>query len=133
MGRAKHRTSRKMQPKRTPRETSPAHGPTKGPPEPVRVRLLGGFSVSVGSQTIEKGVWRLRKAAGLVKLLALSSGHRSTASRCLMFCGRSWVVGRLPTTCVRPFTRRAGPLNPTGLLAPATWVLRTGHSRCARG
>ena len=50
-----------------------------------------------------------------------------------MFCGRSWVVGRLPTTCVRPFTRRAGPLNPTGLLAPATWVLRTGYSRCARG
>jgi predicted ATPase/DNA-binding SARP family transcriptional activator/DNA-binding CsgD family transcriptional regulator len=66
----------KMQPKRTPQETSPARGPTKGPPEPARVRLLGGFSVSVGSHAIEKGAWRLRKAASLVKLLALSSGHR---------------------------------------------------------
>jgi len=42
----------------------------------VRIRLLGGFSVSVGSRTIEGSAWRLRKAASLVKLLALSSGHR---------------------------------------------------------
>jgi predicted ATPase/DNA-binding SARP family transcriptional activator/DNA-binding CsgD family transcriptional regulator len=44
--------------------------------ETVRVRLLGGFRVSVGSRTIEKGAWRLRKAAALVKLLALAPGHR---------------------------------------------------------
>jgi predicted ATPase/DNA-binding SARP family transcriptional activator/DNA-binding CsgD family transcriptional regulator len=44
--------------------------------EAVRIRLLGGFSVSVGSRTIQKGVWRLRKAAALVKLLALAPGHR---------------------------------------------------------
>jgi predicted ATPase/DNA-binding SARP family transcriptional activator/DNA-binding CsgD family transcriptional regulator len=42
----------------------------------VRIRLLGGFSVSVGSRTIEEGGWRLRKAANLVKMLALSQGHR---------------------------------------------------------
>jgi predicted ATPase/DNA-binding SARP family transcriptional activator/DNA-binding CsgD family transcriptional regulator/Flp pilus assembly protein TadD len=42
----------------------------------VRIRLLGGFSVSVGSRTIEGSAWRLRKSASLVKLLALSSGHR---------------------------------------------------------
>jgi DNA-binding SARP family transcriptional activator len=42
----------------------------------VRIRLLGGFGVSVGSRSLEGSVWRLRKAAHLVKLLALSSGHR---------------------------------------------------------
>src|SRR5215212_2462326 len=44
--------------------------------EAVRIRMLGGFSVSVGAKTIEEGEWRLRKAAGLVKLLALEPGHR---------------------------------------------------------
>src|SRR5215212_2532500 len=47
-----------------------------GVSEVVRVRVLGGFSVSVGARTIEEGEWRLRKAAGLVKLLALEPGHR---------------------------------------------------------
>jgi hypothetical protein len=45
-------------------------------PEGVRVWLLGGFRVSVGSRTIEEDAWRLRKPAALVKLLALASGHR---------------------------------------------------------
>jgi hypothetical protein len=44
--------------------------------EAVRVWLLGGFRVSIGSRTIEKGAWRLRKAASLVKLLALAPSHR---------------------------------------------------------
>jgi len=42
----------------------------------VRAWLLGGFWVSVGSQTIEQDQWRLRKAASLVKLLAIAPGHR---------------------------------------------------------
>jgi len=45
-------------------------------PEPVRVWLLGGFKVSVGSRAVESGSWRLRKAETLVKLLALARGHR---------------------------------------------------------
>src|SRR5919112_588690 len=45
-------------------------------PKAVRVWLLGGFRVSVGSQTIEQDRWRLRKAASLVKLLAIAPGHR---------------------------------------------------------
>jgi predicted ATPase/DNA-binding SARP family transcriptional activator/DNA-binding CsgD family transcriptional regulator len=44
--------------------------------ETVRVWLLGGFRVSVGSRTISQDAWRLRKAAALVKLLALAPGHR---------------------------------------------------------
>jgi predicted ATPase/DNA-binding SARP family transcriptional activator/DNA-binding CsgD family transcriptional regulator len=44
-------------------------------PEAVRIRLLGGFQVSVGARAIEQDQWRLRKAASLVKLLALSPGY----------------------------------------------------------
>ena len=44
--------------------------------EAVRVRLLGGFRVSVGSRTIGEDRWRRRKAAALVKLLALNPSHR---------------------------------------------------------
>ena len=40
--------------------------------KPEAVRMLGGFSVSVGSRILEESCWRLKKAAGLVKLLALS-------------------------------------------------------------
>jgi predicted ATPase/DNA-binding SARP family transcriptional activator len=49
--------------------------PTTERPEAVRVRLLGGFRVSVGSRTIEQNQWRLRKAAALVKVLALAPAH----------------------------------------------------------
>ena len=51
-------------------------GTSSEPPKAVRVRLLGGFSVSVGLKAIEDKEWRLRKAAGLIKLLALEPGHR---------------------------------------------------------
>ena len=45
-------------------------------PEAVRVWLLGGFRVSVGSRTVDEGAWRQRRAASLLKLLALAPGHR---------------------------------------------------------
>ena len=41
----------------------------------VRIWLLGDFRVSVGSRAIQKDEWRLRKAASLVKLLALAPAH----------------------------------------------------------
>jgi DNA-binding SARP family transcriptional activator len=51
--------------------------PLVGRPEAaLRVWLLGGFRVSVGFHTIEEGDWHLRKAASLVKLLAVTPGHR---------------------------------------------------------
>src|ERR687889_774437 len=65
-----------MQPRRSAQQTSRTQRPPNGAPEPVRIRLLGSFSVSVGSRILEEGAWRLRKAANLVKLLALSPGHR---------------------------------------------------------
>ena len=47
-----------------------------GEPEDMRVWLLGGFKVTVGSRTIGEEEWRLKKAGSLVKLLALAEGHR---------------------------------------------------------
>lgn len=58
------------------------HGSVGGETEAVRIWLLGSFrvstgsSLSTGSSPIEKGAWRLRKAASLVKLLALAPGRR---------------------------------------------------------
>ncbi len=46
-----------------------------GKPETVRIWLLGGFRVSVGSRIVEGSRWRLKKAVSLVKLLALTRGH----------------------------------------------------------
>jgi DNA-binding SARP family transcriptional activator len=44
--------------------------------EVVRISLLGGFRVSVGSRSIGEVDWRLKKAASLIKLLALAPDHR---------------------------------------------------------
>jgi DNA-binding SARP family transcriptional activator len=44
--------------------------------EVTRVWLLGGFRVSVGERKVDESAWRLRKAASLVKVLALSASHR---------------------------------------------------------
>jgi predicted ATPase/DNA-binding SARP family transcriptional activator/DNA-binding CsgD family transcriptional regulator len=47
-----------------------------GASETLRIWLLGGFRVSVGSQSIGGKEWHLRKAQSLLKVLALSPGHR---------------------------------------------------------
>ncbi|MDQ4042275.1 MAG: NB-ARC domain-containing protein, partial [Actinomycetota bacterium] len=45
-------------------------------PEAMRIWLLGGFRVSVGSRSIGEDKWRLKKAGSLIKLLALAPRHR---------------------------------------------------------
>src|SRR5215207_1214142 len=47
-----------------------------GVTESLRVKLLGGFVVSVEARAIEGRQWRLRKAASLLKVLALAPRHR---------------------------------------------------------
>ena len=42
----------------------------------VTVGLLGGFTAAVDGVDVPPGVWRLKKARELVKLLALAPGHR---------------------------------------------------------
>jgi predicted ATPase/DNA-binding SARP family transcriptional activator/DNA-binding CsgD family transcriptional regulator/Flp pilus assembly protein TadD len=69
------RGRKRMGPSGSKRVRSP-EAPTNKKPKAVRVWLLGGFRISVGSRTIEGNEWRLRKAAALVKLLALVPGHR---------------------------------------------------------
>ena len=51
-------------------------GPSKRGVEPVRLNLPDSFRVSIGSRTIGEEQWRLGKAAGLIKLLALAPSHR---------------------------------------------------------
>jgi len=42
----------------------------------LRIDLLGGFRVSVGDAAVGVDAWRRRKPAALVKILALTPGHR---------------------------------------------------------
>src|SRR5688500_17267765 len=65
-----------MRPPARSERVARSEAPTGEKPEAVRVWLLGGFRVSVGSRTINEDAWRLRKAAALVKLLALAPGRR---------------------------------------------------------
>src|SRR5215218_2453343 len=51
-------------------------GSAGGETEAVRIRMLGSFRVSVGDRILPEEAWRLRKAASLVKLLALAPEHR---------------------------------------------------------
>ena len=51
--------------------------------EAVRVWQLGGFQVAVGSRTLGAKQWRLRKAADLVKVLALAPKHRLPRERAM--------------------------------------------------
>jgi predicted ATPase/DNA-binding SARP family transcriptional activator/DNA-binding CsgD family transcriptional regulator/Tfp pilus assembly protein PilF len=59
----------------------PSHD--RGTPEVVRIGLLGGFRVWVGSRAIGQDAWRLRKAASLIKLLALAPSHRLHRERAM--------------------------------------------------
>ena len=52
-----------------------------GMPEAICVWLLGGFRFSVGSSTFEGNRWRLKKAAGLGKLLALAPYYKMHRGR----------------------------------------------------
>jgi hypothetical protein len=63
-------------------ESKPPHSETtwnkhqSGYLQTMRLWLLGEFRVSVGPRIITRDTWRLKKAASLVKLLALAEGHR---------------------------------------------------------
>jgi DNA-binding SARP family transcriptional activator len=42
----------------------------------LRIQLLGGLQVTVGGRSLDRRAWRLRAAAGIVKLLALDPAYR---------------------------------------------------------
>ena len=87
--------------------------------EVVRIWLLGGFRVAVGSRTIENGRWRLRKAAALVKLLALSRGHHLQREQVMDLF---WP----------DLGRRAASNNLRGVIHSARKVLEPGTGTAAR-
>src|SRR5918998_3578044 len=72
-----------MRPQRAGRAEEGPPDARVGRAETVRVWVLGGFRVSVGPHTVEEGAWRLRKAASLVKLLALAPGHHLHRERAM--------------------------------------------------
>ena len=88
--------------------------------EVVRVWLLGGFRVSVGSRTIGEDRWRRRKAAALVKLLALAPGHRMHRERVMDLLWPRLGERLQPTTCTATFTSPAALLSPTSTPPPVT-------------
>jgi len=59
-----------------PRSSRPSPASRGQKPDVLRIRLLGGFQVSVGPRAIEERAWPLKKARSLVKILALAQGHR---------------------------------------------------------
>jgi DNA-binding SARP family transcriptional activator len=73
----------------------------------VRIRLLGGFEVTVAGRPVAADAWRLRKAKTLVKLLALASGQRMHRGALWRSCGRTATGRRPPTTCTRRCTSHA--------------------------
>lgn len=102
------------------------HGSGGAEPEAVRVWLLGGFSVSVGTREIGEGAWRRRKAGSLVKLLALARGHRLHRERVLDLLWPDLDAKRAGNNLHRVlhFARRA--LEPALLGASAHLRLRDG-------
>jgi two-component SAPR family response regulator len=56
-------------------DPSRKHRSSSEGPFPVRMRLLGGFGIWVGSRAVSERAWHLRKSKSLVKLLALAPGH----------------------------------------------------------
>jgi predicted ATPase/DNA-binding SARP family transcriptional activator/class 3 adenylate cyclase len=59
----------------TERVQTPSGQPPGRPRAELRIDLLGGFRVAAGGTTVSEAQWRLRKARGLVKLLALVPEH----------------------------------------------------------
>jgi predicted ATPase/DNA-binding SARP family transcriptional activator/DNA-binding CsgD family transcriptional regulator len=59
-----------------PKDVTGLEAPTGENTRPMRVWLLGGFRITVGSRIIKEHTWRLKKAGALVKLLVLTPDHR---------------------------------------------------------
>ena len=72
-----------MRPQRADRAEEGSPDARVGRPETLRLWLLGGFRVSVGTRTVQEDAWRLRKASALVKLLALAPGHHLHRERAM--------------------------------------------------
>lgn len=88
-------------------------------PELVRISLLGGFGMSVGSRTIEES-GRLRKAEDLIKLLTLAPGHSLHRERVVDALWPDLGTQQAATTSTTPSTVPAPSSRPSRRTAPPT-------------
>jgi DNA-binding SARP family transcriptional activator len=86
------------------------------------MRLLGTFRVFVGSRTVEASGWRLKKAAGLVKLLALAPDHRLHREQVTEALWPSQGRRMASNSFRQVSTSRAGRWTRTPPLLPACWT-----------
>jgi predicted ATPase/DNA-binding SARP family transcriptional activator/DNA-binding CsgD family transcriptional regulator len=91
-------------------------------PEALRVWLLGGFRVSVGSRTIEPNRWRLRKSGSLLKLLALAEGHRLHRERIMATLWPELDVKRASNNFHRALHFARGALEPSAQNASSRYL-----------
>jgi DNA-binding SARP family transcriptional activator len=100
---------------------------------PIRVRLLGGFSVWVGSRAVSEGAWRLRKAKSLVKLLSLSPGHALHREQLMDLLwpelGKTAATNNLRGAL---HAARRALARVTLLRPPVTWLPRRSGLRCVQ-
>ncbi len=104
--------------------------------ETVRIRLLGGFQVSVGSRSIEDGAWRLRKAASLIKLLALAPQHRMHREQMMEHLwpgsGRGTAANQTRPKIAHHMAAAEDGRNDTGDLTDSRWRSSGSVSVCLR-
>jgi Alpha/beta hydrolase domain len=96
---------------------------------PLRIRLLGGFDVSLAGRPVPERAWRLRKAKSVIKLLALADGHCAQRSEIgeLIFDLR--LVGKPDQNRCQQARRSAPPTRACCGGSPAARRRRTDTSR----
>ena len=87
----------------------------------VRIWLLGGFRISVGSsRSIGEDEWRLKKSASLLKLLALAPAHRLHREQAMDLLWPELDSKAAQTTSTTRYTSPGALSNPRPALLPAT-------------
>src|SRR3954452_9381813 len=92
------------------------------------IRLLGGFGVAVDSHPIPEDAWPQRRAADLVKLLALADGHRLSRDQVLEALWR-----QLDAEPAAPNLHKAVSYARGALVDRCAVVLRGGQVQLAPG
>src|SRR3954454_2579932 len=92
------------------------------------IRLLGGFGVAVDSHPIPEDAWPQRRAADLVKLLALADGHRLARDQVL-----EALWPQLQTEPAAANLHKAASYARRALGDRSAVVLRGGHVQLAPG
>src|SRR5262245_42698787 len=100
--------------------------PEEPPGGTLRITVLGGFRVTAGGRPVPDAAWRRRSAGRLVKLLAITPGHRLGRDRALEALWPDLTPERAAAAFYQALLAARGALEPA-LAAPARSVhLRYG-------